>query len=96
MADGIILDIDFAQAQCSPQVLRPNQRGVANLLADSRRPIEWQQVRITPHGEWPALNQLPCDLRPGGVIVLDLKRPEAQLTDMDRCFVVLLAAFAAA
>ena len=96
MIDRVVLDVERVQPQLVPEVLRSDQGRKAGMQADGGLAFNRQQVHIAPEALRAALDLLA---REGGlnllIVVLDLERPETQLTDMQRHGRIFFPALAA-
>ena len=85
MADRIVFDVDFLCPKGFFEVSCPDQGGHAAVLSDWHLLLDRKQIAIPPHSRWAGLDPLAADyLLQTGVIVVNLQRPKAELTDMQR------------
>src|SRR5215468_4982979 len=83
MVDGVVLDVQLAQAQTFGQPRAPDERSETGVEPRARLAGNRQQLAIAPEVFRPALDLLPRDLN-RFVIVEGLERSEAFLADPQR------------
>src|SRR5205814_2093680 len=76
--DGVVLDVDLVQTECTPEVVGLHQRGAAGVRLDDRLVLNGQQRAVAPDGLGAGGDGLAAHQGADGVVVVgDLERTEA-------------------
>ena len=94
--DGVVLDIELANAERPREPVGPDQRRAADLAADGRLAVQGEQLAVPPHRPGPRRDGLARQRSRDLVVVVgDLERTEVVGTEVEGFLGIMLAAQAA-